>query len=357
MDQGLGVQTRRWQKGLIMPLEGDASSSDGWQAVAEQSAKAWADASTQLAQSVAQSVLAGQAAMGRVIELTSEAWKTITPSVNGAQNWQDALQSYASQVRQFMVGLPISPATAGDAAQLWQLYLQQFQELSQPWLRLMTRDAPAHLGRSFPGRQSELLELSNHYWDAYERTIGRLLGSPSLGYSRELNHRLAEGFEAWQEFMRAGYEYRVVMSEAWMNAFKQMMAQLNERSGRGEPVNSVKQLIEVWTDTADEAFNEVFESQRYIDSQGRLLNSSMALRRKQQEIVDDLLKGSYIPGRSEVDEAHRGIYELRKEVRELKRKIMDLEATGTRKAVVRKTAPAKRTARPTAKRARARRSR
>jgi class III poly(R)-hydroxyalkanoic acid synthase PhaE subunit len=146
------------------------------------------------------------------------------------------------------------------------------------------------------------------------------------------------------------------MSEAWMNAFRQMMRRLNERSERGEPLTSLKQLIEAWTDTADDAFNEVFESQRYIDSQARLLNSSMALRRKQQEIVDDLLKGSYIPGRSEVDEAHRSIYELRKEVRELKRRIKDLEAIGQAKVAATPAPRAKRTVRPTSKRAPKRRS-
>ena len=306
-----------------MPTEANRgpSSADGWQALAEESMKAWGDATTQVARNVAESLLAGQTAMGRVIELTSDAWKAMTPPLNANGEWQSMLEDFSSQVRQLTLGLPTSPATAGDAVQLWQLYVQQIQELSQPWLRLMTRDAPAHLGRAFPGEQSELLELSSHYWDAYERTIGRLLGSPSLGYSRELNHRLAEGFHAWQEFLRAGFEYRVVMSEAWMNAVKQTMQRLRERGERGEPVISVKQLIEVWTDTADEAFTEIFESRRYIDAQGQVLNSAMALRRKQQEIVDNLLKGSYVPSRSELDEAYRSIYELRKEIRELKKQL------------------------------------
>lgn len=297
------------------------SSSNGWQDMAQQSMKAWGEAGTQVAQTVAQSLLAGQTAMGRVIELTSDAWKAMAPPSGTDGDWQAVLENFSSQVRQFALGLPTSPGTAGDVVQLWQLYVQQIQELSQPWLRLMTRDAPAHLGRAFPSEHSELLELSSHYWDAYERTIGRLLGSPSLGYSRELNHRLAEGFDAWQEFLRAGFEYRVVMSDAWVNAFKQTMQRLNERGERGQPVASIKQLIEVWTDTADEAFTQVFESKRYIDAQARLLNSAMALRRKQQEIVDNLLKGSYVPSRSELDEAYRSIYELRKEMRELKKQL------------------------------------
>ena len=238
---------------------------------------------------------------------------------------------------------PAGASTANgwqDVSGLWQQYLKQAQELSQPWLRLMTRDAPTHIGRSLPGDHTELLELSKHYWDAYERTIGRLLGSPSLGYSRELNHLLGEGFDAWQEFVRAGFEYRIVIGDAWTNAFKRSMAKLSELGEQGKPITSMKDLIEVWTDIGDEAFTEVFESKRYIDAQARILNASMALRHKQQEIVDDLLKGSFVPSRAEVDEAHQGLYELRKEVRDLKKQLATMRAS--QRVASRRTSPAAR---------------
>jgi hypothetical protein len=52
----------------------------------------------------------------------------------------------------------------------------------------------------------------------------------------------------------------------------------------------------------------------------------MTYRIHERQIVEALLKISHVPYRSEMDETHRRIYELRKEVRELKRAFLETRA-------------------------------
>jgi hypothetical protein len=45
----------------------------------------------------------------------------------------------------------------------------------------------------------------------------------------------------------------------------------------------------------------------------------MEYRVLEQVVAEEMLKYAYVPSRGEMDEAHRNIYELRKEVRSLKK--------------------------------------
>lgn len=77
--------------------------------------------------------------------------------------------------------------------------------------------------------------------------------------------------------------------------------------------------MRLWTETADASLEKVFRSEHYVNIQGRLFDAAMNYRLREQEVVELVLKTGYVPTRSEVDEAHRNIYELRKEVKALKK--------------------------------------
>jgi Poly(R)-hydroxyalkanoic acid synthase subunit (PHA_synth_III_E) len=74
---------------------------------------------------------------------------------------------------------------------------------------------------------------------------------------------------------------------------------------------------------------EEFESDRYVEAQGRVLKTWSEYVSRTQEVVDGLLKFGQVPSRSEVDSTAKTVHELRREVRELRREIRDLKrATG-----------------------------
>lgn len=67
--------------------------------------------------------------------------------------------------------------TAQELTELWQLYLKGMQKLGHPWAESL-RKAPWHVGQASTGNGSALIELTNLFGKAYERTLGPLLESP-----------------------------------------------------------------------------------------------------------------------------------------------------------------------------------
>ena len=144
---------------------------------------------------------------------------------------------------------------------------------------------------------------------------------PSLGSNREFERMLRQSFKAWQNYRRADFDYQLVVVEAWIKTFEQFQQKLLTLTENGEMITSLEQFVTVWTNLAEDAFSEVFRSEKYIRAQGKLLETTMNYRIQQRQIVEWLCEKVDIPTRSEVDEVHRTNYELRKEVKALKKAV------------------------------------
>jgi class III poly(R)-hydroxyalkanoic acid synthase PhaE subunit len=318
------TQTKIWESwcelfrivpGPMMPW---CPGIDQWRELTSKGIQDWTAESDQVVKDVAQRLHVAQDTAMRFLELSLSAWKAMTPKVASGEDWQTTFADYSAQLREQLGRSPVGMATAvGDMAELWRLYMEEWQKLSQPWAESWRR-ASWHFGQAATGDGSALIKLTNLYWDAYERTFGRLMESPSLGHTRELNEQLLKGFDAWLDFRRASFEYQVVMSETWCRSFERFIGRIVSLTEAGKPVEDLRQLLFLWLDVVDENFLTVFRSEAYIRMQGQLMNTAMTYRIHERDIVEAFLKISHVPSRSELDEAYRRIYELRKEVKELR---------------------------------------
>ena len=297
---------------------------DRWHELASESLKAWTAEAEGVGKYVAERLVATQDETLKFLKLSMNAWSAIAP--NAGADGQEHFGTQMEMLRQQFLQLPVTmDKVTKDLGELWRLYLVETQKIQQPWAESF-RQAPWHFGETASGPGTALVQMGNLYWDAYERTFGRLLESPSLGHTRELHEDLLKGFDAWLEYRRASFEYQVEVAEISTRAFEQFMRTLVARAERGEPVQGVRQLMFVWIEVVDDVFAEAFRSEKYIRIQGRLVNSATAYRVRERELADAFLKTTHIASRSELDEAYRNIYTLRKEVKELKKMIQGAKA-------------------------------
>jgi class III poly(R)-hydroxyalkanoic acid synthase PhaE subunit len=166
-------------------------------------------------------------------------------------------------------------------------------------------------------------ELANLYWDIYEKTFGTVLQSPSLGYTREFNNKLFKSFDAWINFYKANFEYQVVLVDVWLKAFEELTRELASFTEKGETLQNWQQFLQVWSSVFDRVFAQTFRSVDALEVQGKFLNSALTYKLHQQQLMEVFLKMYDLPTRSEVDEIHRSIYEMRKEIKSLKKALAE----------------------------------
>ncbi len=175
--------------------------------------------------------------------------------------------------------------------------------------------------RAVVGYAWAVSEVTNLYWDIYEKTFGSVLQSPSLGYTREFNNKLFKSFDAWINFSKASVDYQLVLVEVWLKAFEELTRELASSKEKDETIQNWQQFLQVWSSVFDRVFAQTFRSEDALEIQGKFLNSAMTYRLRQQQLMEVFLKMNDLPSRSEVDEIHRSIYELRKEIKSLKKSL------------------------------------
>ena len=300
-----------------------------WRRMAEQTARAWTAGADPVAKDIAARIVDSQQTAMRFAGLMMQGWQDLSAVGASGGDWTKALEGLGERLRSATWQAPSAFGDSGaDMAQMWKLYMESVSRMVGPWAETMTR-SPGHMGEALAGDHSELLELSRLYWDAWERTGGRLFESPTLGFTREFEERLLHGFDAWVDWRKAIFEYQVVYGRAWSDAVESFTRALRARAEAGEPLESMGELFTLWTHETDTVLEAAFRTEEYAAAQGAMLNAAMTYRQHEREIVETALKMTDIPARSELDEAFQAIHGLRREVRALRRELDEsLEAKG-----------------------------
>ncbi len=315
-------------------------ATEKWRELTEQSLQAFtsgmpggnaANGASSTAQNTARGAVAGQNVMMQLLEMTSKAWQDLAPQM-ASGDWPNALTRYTQEVQeQFLDAATSNLQESQSVMELWQAYLEEGQHVAQLWMEPF---------KGMPERMSleevtsgNLMGISNVFWDAFERTVGRYASSPTLGYTRETNQKLLQSFDAWLNVQRASADYSTQLATISGKAFSAIMDEMLSLSQRGESIPSYQSLVQTWITVADKVFVEAFRSPEYIRTQGALLSATMAYRQREEALQEAFLESRGLPTRTEVDEAHQNIYELRKELRTLRRQLRDMNAFLTQPAI------------------------
>ncbi len=78
-------------------------------------------------------------------------------------------------------------------------------------------------------------------------------------------------------------------------------------------------MLALWTETANRQLLETQRSEPFLATQAAMIRASTELRMAQQELVEHFGRQFGFPTRTELDDVHRTVTELRREVRAMQR--------------------------------------
>ena len=155
--------------------------------------------------------------------------------------------------------------------------------------------------------------------EGMDAALNRLAQGPRLADMWNTERQMLAVFNAWTALRRRSLEHNTVMLEAWMQAAGAFAKMLNEKAERHEALGSWRELLALWVETANKVLLETQRSEPYLKSQRELLKASTDLRLAQQEVAEVYSDMFGYPTRAELDDVHKALTELRREVRALER--------------------------------------
>ena len=147
----------------------------------------------------------------------------------------------------------------------------------------------------------------------------KTLGLPAFGFTREHQERLQALGKAQIRLQEAQDAYNTLLAGVSKQAFDRFESMLAEREEPGRQIGSVRALFDLWVDAAEEAWAQAALSSDYRSAFGELANAQMQLRAAAQAIGEQTAVQLGLPGRVELDSAHRKIAELERQLRRMQR--------------------------------------
>jgi class III poly(R)-hydroxyalkanoic acid synthase PhaE subunit len=318
----------------------------------KQGLEAWTAQSGSTGQGMADQIFSSQKTMLQYLDLMTKSWQIIAPSLETNKNWQDDLKKFTTQWSEQALGSPTRfLETTANTQQLWQSFIGEWGPLLKPWLSSVNQIAHGHLGEGLLGGSTGLNKFLNLEMDGLTRMFSleaerelafeELAEIPRVGFHREEIAKLLKAFDAFVDMHQASTKYRVRLAEAMSTAVERTMTRLTDMAKESKSVNSVRELNRLWLDVADQVFTEMYSSKEYIEMQKELSGTGLKYRIEQQKVIEMVLEALHIPTRSELDDTYRTIYELKKEVKSLK-KALDTPAVPKKTITKKRKSPPKR---------------
>ena len=172
-----------------------------------------------------------------------------------------------------------------------------------------------------------------------DEALQRMAEGPRLADLWDTERKLLNVFNAWTAVRRRSIEHNTVMLEAWMRAAGAFAKTLNDKADRKEPLGSWREVLALWVETANQLCSKRSVRRNTSTASGKSSRRAPICASGAAGVGRLLQRGrSGIPTRAELDDVHRTVTELRRELRALER--ANREAT-TRKARERRRKPTK----------------
>ncbi len=166
------------------------------------------------------------------------------------------------------------------------------------------------------------------------------LNMPTFGFTREHQERLQALAQALLNFQDTLSAYNALMGDVSKDAYSRFETKLVEREEPGRQLGSARALFDLWIDAAEEAFAESALSPEYRKVYGAMVNAQMKLRSGVQGMAEQAADTLGMPGRTELDSAHRKIAELERQLRRMQRSQAEAAETEDAKPAAARTAAA-----------------
>lgn len=151
-----------------------------------------------------------------------------------------------------------------------------------------------------------------------DEMLQRLAEGPRFADLWNIERKYVRVFQAWLTLRRRSLEHTTIVLEAWLRAANEFADKLSSIPSEDRKA-TLKENLDSWVETANRALLETQHSDRFLQTQAELLKASTDLRFAQRELTEYYSQLFGFPTRTELDDVHRTVTELKRELRTRRR--------------------------------------
>ncbi|SAL81343.1 Poly(R)-hydroxyalkanoic acid synthase subunit (PHA_synth_III_E) [Caballeronia arvi] len=242
-------------------------------------------------------------------------------------SWADGWNTLQQTFFKSMFPSPSGASSDGSPQETTQFMQAQFADLTETWKASIEKWAAFAKDGVDPEAwtPTALREMfSPARWGAngtgaFDVALQHVIEGPKYATLYDLDKKLVELQHALRKRDEAVLAYQAIVQRAWNTAFERFMKTL--ATSEGATPNTWRGVTDRWLKIANETLIEAYRSEEFVKAQSVMLRTASEYRLQEREIAESWCEAYHIPTRTEVDEVHRTVTELRRQVRSLQRQI------------------------------------
>jgi len=270
----------------------------------------------------------------------SDGFKTGNPFLDA---WSSALVQ-GSEVMASKVGGGMDWTETMRAAEVnWKLCQRQAEDWMKAAGRQMTpaggSDALDGIAEETLRRMLDPTQFLSAGTDEVNQAIQRLVEGPEFTDIGTLERQVLKATGEWMALRQASAAFKAITAAAWTRAFATFsQATMADHSLMTQGPRAV---LDRWLKVANEELIRTQRTEAFLKAQRNLLTAGVDYRLKERALVELWCETHSIPTRTEVDDVHRTLHDLRSQIRDLKSRLAADEARPPPAAPRRKSATKK----------------
>ena len=178
---------------------------------------------------------------------------------------------------------------------------------------------------SFAGGPQGFLEFLDVWQKNYDETFGKMMNAPTFGKDMDFWRLQKASLDRFIKYNVAAIKFYTSLFEIAQDATKQVLEDYVTMSAEGTQPKTFDEFYKYWSKMVSAAYEKVLFSENLSVLSGNMVDAMSRFKIEYDKLCEMYLASAPVPKNSDMDDVYKTMYELKKEVRALKKEMQGHE--------------------------------
>lgn len=204
------------------------------------------------------------------------------------------------------------------------MMVEYYKQFVSPWFEI---DADI-MKRLAEGDADAYIEFFKEYQEKYTEEIEKYFTILGFGLNREANEDYMKTMNQWNKAMISMGELMAVINKTAQESFQQIGEKVQADLAEGKTITTFRDFYTLWYSVTEAAFEKLLATDEFAKVFDDFADRYAQFMIAQNKVYERMLSTLPIPTNTDMKSLYKTVYDLRKDVRDLKKAVAALQEKG-----------------------------
>ena len=253
-------------------------------------------------------------------------WKSFGDPNAMVQDFQNKYMDASADILKSLFPETIQPFLARPADYM-NIMVEYYKQFVSPWLEIN----PDILKRINEGDVDAYVDFFREYQVKYEESLEKYFTIMGMGLNRESTEDYMKAVNQWNKAMISMGELLAVITKTSQESFNKIDDKVREDLAEGKTITTFRDFYTVWYSVTEEAFENLLATDEFAKVFDDFADRYAQFMIAQKKVYERMLSSLPIPTNTDMKALYKTVYDLRKDVRDLKKAVAAFETANETK--------------------------